>query len=87
MGGLLRGIRSFLLLASGLVVAGVHAASPPAGEAQAVSPRIATARLLTSRDVGRDAYKSLFFYRQRRAAEVVLAHPEVNRIARGWIAS
>ncbi|MDR7390494.1 MAG: hypothetical protein QN182_00295 [Armatimonadota bacterium] len=87
MGGLLGGIRSFLLLASGLMVAGVHAASPPAGEAQAVSPRIATARLLTSRDVGRDAYKSLFFYRQRRAVEVVLADPEVNRIARGWVAS
>ncbi len=49
--------------------------------------RIATARLITSRDVSRGVYEYLFTARQRRAIEVLLSDPEVNRIVQGWIAS
>lgn len=69
-----------LVMAGGSIV-------PATSAAPAADRRVHTARLLTSRDVGRDTYKYLFAARQRRAIEVLLADPEVNKVARGWIAS
>jgi hypothetical protein len=82
--GALRRAAAFVLI---LLVTAVGGMSPATSAAPVADRRISTARLITSRDVGRDTYKYFFTARQRRAIEVLLADPEVNKVARGWIAS